>query len=90
MKTQPCTTKNKQNNRFQVFVKLDKTHTFWVNSFDTCQSFKEVVAQKFKINPEQFRLIYSGHDISSINHTLQNCGISRDTTIHMIGRLVGR
>jgi len=74
----------------QIFVKglNGQTTTLHFNSSDTISSFKEKVARRTGIPPDQQRLIHSGLQLED-GRLFSHYKITKETTLHLILRLRG-
>jgi len=75
---------------FQVFVKNEKgqTKTYDVDANETVDQLQTKVCSIESVPKDQQRLIYNGRQLEA-GKTLQDCGITSGSTIHMTLRLRG-
>jgi hypothetical protein len=76
--------------RMQIFVKhIDgKTRTLDVGSRDTIGEIKLDMEARVGVPPELQRLIWSGKQLEG-GRTLENYGIGKESTVHLVLRLRG-
>lgn len=74
----------------QVFVKdlTGSTIVFEFESSDTVADIKERIHYMQLIPPKEQRLIFAGRQLDD-DHTLAECGISKESTLHLLLRLRG-
>jgi hypothetical protein len=74
----------------QIFVKSlnGNTHTLYFNSSDTIAGFKEKVARRTGIAPDQQRIIYSGYQLEDA-HLFSYYKICNNSTVHLMLRIRG-
>src|SRR5688572_17465954 len=60
------------------------------NKTDNTHSLKEKLVISEGIPIDQIRLVYSGHEMENEKNLLDDYGIDKDTTIHLIYRLRGK
>jgi ubiquitin C len=74
----------------QIFVRTltGKTMTFEVQANETMQDIKKKIADREGIPPDQQRLLFVGKELKD-DTTLQDHGIQKESTIHLIMRLPG-
>lgn len=83
--------KEEREQPVQVFVKdLDgKSRVIETLLGATVQSFKEKVAFATGVPRSQQRLLYGGKELSDNSATLASYKVARESTIHMVLRLLG-
>ena len=76
---------------FQVFLKdlTGRTLTFEVYNEMTTWDFKQAVQHRCGVGPDIMRLIFGGDMLTEDDRTLQDYGVSRERTIHMVLRMCG-
>ena len=78
------------NDRMKIFIKMidGRQLTLYVQPTDRIEDVKEMIQEEEGIPPCEQRLIFAGKQLEDGN-TLQDYGIQRDSTLHMVIRLKG-
>ena len=73
----------------QIFVKTltGKTITLDVTPVDTMRYIKLKIQEKEGIPPEQQKLVYAGKRLQEVDKTLIDCGIRKESTLHLVLRI---
>jgi ubiquitin-large subunit ribosomal protein L40e len=95
-KSMPQTDDDKKEVEFQLFVltrlcngERGRTITLDVLPTDTLDTVRKLIQNKEGIPPDQYRLIFAGKQLQVDSHTLTQCGIRAEDTLHLIFRLRG-
>ena len=74
----------------RIFIKdLSGSHiTLFVDPLSRIEEIKELISERVGLTPCQQRLLFAGRQLEDKN-TLQDYFIAKDSTIHLIRRLVG-
>ncbi|KAK9817957.1 hypothetical protein WJX72_004904 [[Myrmecia] bisecta] len=72
----------------QIFVKTDKTHTLQVGSCDTVDHVKQAIEAREGVACAEQRVMFGGRQLEG-SAALSACGVSDDSTLYVLLRLLG-